>query len=94
MINLHGGVIASIIDVVSSFAIVSAGCYATGVSADLNVSYLSSAYLGDIITIVRIIYYIKHLNVMTNIGQSNRTRPALDWKKHWSTQQPTLKRIK
>ncbi|KAI8053371.1 HotDog domain-containing protein [Syncephalis plumigaleata] len=49
--NLHGGVIASIIDAVSSFAIASAGCYGTGVSTDLNVSYLSSAKRGDIITI-------------------------------------------
>ncbi|KAI8053213.1 HotDog domain-containing protein [Syncephalis plumigaleata] len=49
--NLHGGVIATIIVTVSSFAIASAGCYATGVSTDLNVSYLSSAKRGDIITI-------------------------------------------
>ncbi|KAI8054536.1 hypothetical protein BDF22DRAFT_775297 [Syncephalis plumigaleata] len=41
--NLHGGVIASLIVAGSSFAIASAGCYATGVATDLNVSYLSSA---------------------------------------------------
>ncbi|RKP24718.1 PaaI-thioesterase [Syncephalis pseudoplumigaleata] len=49
--NIHGGVLASIVDVASSFAIASAGCYGTGVSTDLNISYLSSADLGDTITI-------------------------------------------
>ncbi|KAI9594146.1 HotDog domain-containing protein [Syncephalis fuscata] len=49
--NLHGGITAGIIDIVSSFSIASAGCYITGVSTDLNVSYLAASELGDTITI-------------------------------------------
>ncbi|KAL2266012.1 hypothetical protein VTJ83DRAFT_5364 [Remersonia thermophila] len=39
---LHGGTIASLVDLGGSLAVASRGYYATGVSTDLNVSYLSS----------------------------------------------------
>ncbi|KAI0186250.1 HotDog domain-containing protein [Xylaria flabelliformis] len=39
---LHGGTIASMVDLGGSLAVASTGLYATGVSTDLNVSYLSS----------------------------------------------------
>ncbi|KAK9463120.1 uncharacterized protein V1516DRAFT_663151 [Lipomyces oligophaga] len=39
---LHGGTIASIVDLAGSLAIASRGMFATGVSTDLNVTYLSS----------------------------------------------------
>ncbi|ROW03453.1 hypothetical protein VSDG_01281 [Cytospora chrysosperma] len=39
---LHGGTIASMVDLGGSLAVASMGMWATGVSTDLNVSYLSS----------------------------------------------------
>lgn len=39
---IHGGTIASIVDLGGSLAVASKGLYATGVSTDLNVTYLSS----------------------------------------------------
>ncbi|KAI1198853.1 Thioesterase/thiol ester dehydrase-isomerase [Nemania serpens] len=38
---LHGGTIASMVDLGGSLAVASTGLYATGVSTDLNVTYLS-----------------------------------------------------
>ncbi|KAK5705967.1 hypothetical protein LTS12_028235 [Elasticomyces elasticus] len=38
---LHGGTIASMVDLGGSFAVASRGLFATGVSTDLNVTYLS-----------------------------------------------------
>jgi acyl-coenzyme A thioesterase 13 len=51
MATLHGGVIASLVDICGSLAIASTGDYLTGVSTDINVSYLSASRLGDVITI-------------------------------------------
>ncbi|KAL4902835.1 hypothetical protein BDW74DRAFT_157707 [Aspergillus multicolor] len=39
---LHGGTIASMVDLGGSLAVASRGLYATGVSTDLNVTYLGS----------------------------------------------------
>ncbi|KAL5333176.1 HotDog domain-containing protein [Aspergillus crustosus] len=39
---LHGGAIASMVDLGGSLAVASRGLFATGVSTDLNVTYLSS----------------------------------------------------
>ncbi|KZZ89019.1 esterase [Ascosphaera apis ARSEF 7405] len=39
---LHGGTIASMVDLGGSLAVASRGLYATGVSTDLNVTYLRS----------------------------------------------------
>ncbi|KAH7040971.1 HotDog domain-containing protein [Microdochium trichocladiopsis] len=39
---LHGGTIASMVDLGGSLAVASMGLYATGVSTDLNVTYLNS----------------------------------------------------
>ncbi|CAG8580141.1 6572_t:CDS:2 [Cetraspora pellucida] len=47
--SLHGGVIASLVDVCGSLAIASKGMHHTGVSTDLNVSYVGSAENGDIL---------------------------------------------
>ncbi|PSS15080.1 hypothetical protein M430DRAFT_123751 [Amorphotheca resinae ATCC 22711] len=45
---LHGGTIASMVDLGGSLAVASRGLYATGVSTDLNVTYLSSGgQVGD-----------------------------------------------
>lgn len=38
---IHGGTIASMVDLGGSLAVASMGLYATGVSTDLNVTYLS-----------------------------------------------------
>ncbi|KAI1125465.1 Thioesterase/thiol ester dehydrase-isomerase [Nemania abortiva] len=48
---LHGGTIASMVDLGGSLAVASTGLYATGVSTDLNVTYLSGGgKIGDKIT--------------------------------------------
>ncbi|KAI1810523.1 Thioesterase/thiol ester dehydrase-isomerase [Poronia punctata] len=48
---LHGGTIASMVDLGGSLAVASTGLHATGVSTDLNVTYLSSGgKVGDKIT--------------------------------------------
>lgn len=39
---LHGGTIASLVDLGGSLALSSRGLFSTGVSTDLNVTYLSS----------------------------------------------------
>ncbi|KAH8887587.1 Thioesterase/thiol ester dehydrase-isomerase [Thozetella sp. PMI_491] len=45
---LHGGTIASMVDLGGSLAVASMGLYATGVSTDINITYLSSGgKLGD-----------------------------------------------
>ncbi|RPA75920.1 esterase [Ascobolus immersus RN42] len=45
---LHGGTIASMVDLGGSLAVASNGLFATGVSTDLNVTYLSSGgKIGD-----------------------------------------------
>jgi len=47
---LHGGTIASMVDLGGSLAVASRGLFATGVSTDLNVTYLSSGgNVGDTI---------------------------------------------
>ncbi|KAF1983660.1 acyl-coenzyme A thioesteras-like protein 13 [Aulographum hederae CBS 113979] len=47
---LHGGTIASMVDLGGSLAVASKGLYATGVSTDLSVTYLSSGgKIGDMI---------------------------------------------
>ncbi|ERF74811.1 hypothetical protein EPUS_03195 [Endocarpon pusillum Z07020] len=47
---LHGGTIASMVDLGGSLALASRGLFSTGVSTDLNVTYLSSGgKIGDLI---------------------------------------------
>jgi len=47
---LHGGTIASMVDLGGSLAVASRGLFSTGVSTDLNVTYLSSGgKVGDMI---------------------------------------------
>ena len=49
--GLHGSVSATIVDWAGGIAIASTGLEKTGVSTDIHVSYVSSAKLGDILTI-------------------------------------------
>lgn len=47
---LHGGTIASMVDLGGSLAVASRGLFSTGVSTDLNVTYLNSGgKIGDLI---------------------------------------------
>ncbi|KAK4145588.1 HotDog domain-containing protein [Dichotomopilus funicola] len=48
---IHGGTIASLVDLGGSLAVASQGYYATGVTTDLNVTYISSGgKVGDTLT--------------------------------------------
>ncbi|KAF7959016.1 hypothetical protein EAE96_002536 [Botrytis aclada] len=50
---IHGGTIASMVDLGGSLAVASRGLYATGVSTDLNVTYLNSGgKVGDVLKAV------------------------------------------
>ncbi|KAJ8447770.1 hypothetical protein Cgig2_015133 [Carnegiea gigantea] len=49
--TLHGGAIASLIDLVGSAVILTAGAPTTGVSVEINVSYLDAALLNEEIEI-------------------------------------------
>lgn len=49
--GLHGSVSATIVDWAGGMAIASTGMEKTGVSTDIHVSYVSSAKLGDTLTI-------------------------------------------
>ncbi|TGO66975.1 hypothetical protein BOTNAR_0050g00090 [Botryotinia narcissicola] len=50
---IHGGTIASMVDLGGSLAVASSGLYATGVSTDLNVTYLNSGgKVGDVLKAV------------------------------------------
>ncbi|KAJ3360483.1 Acyl-coenzyme A thioesterase 13 [Allomyces javanicus] len=49
--NAHGGVLAALIDIVSSFAIVESGHPTSGVSSDLSTSYLKSAPVGSVLEV-------------------------------------------
>lgn len=47
---LHGGTIASMVDMGGSLVLASRGLYSTGVSTDLNVTYLGSGgVVGDVV---------------------------------------------
>ncbi|ORZ34405.1 HotDog domain-containing protein [Catenaria anguillulae PL171] len=45
--TLHGGVSATLVDVVGSLAVGAMGYHGTGVSADIQVSYLAAPKVGD-----------------------------------------------
>ncbi|KAF9115790.1 hypothetical protein BGX27_006402 [Mortierella sp. AM989] len=47
----HGGLLSHIIDTGGSLAIAADGMHATGISTDLNVSFVSGAKLGDKLSI-------------------------------------------
>jgi acyl-coenzyme A thioesterase 13 len=49
--GLHGSVSATIVDWAGGMAIASTGMEKTGVSTDIHVSYVSTAKLGDVLTI-------------------------------------------
>ncbi|KAI9310263.1 acyl-coenzyme A thioesterase-like protein 13 [Dichotomocladium elegans] len=49
--SVHGGLLATVVDVGGSLALASKGMYATGVSTDINISYISGAKEGDVITV-------------------------------------------
>ncbi|XP_057970200.1 uncharacterized protein LOC131159359 isoform X2 [Malania oleifera] len=49
--SMHGGAIASLVDLAGSAAIFSVGAPSSGVSVEINVSYLDAAYAGEEIEI-------------------------------------------
>ena len=49
--GLHGSVSATIVDWAGGMAIASTGLEKTGLSTDIHVSYVSTAKLGDVLTI-------------------------------------------
>ncbi|KAI3991909.1 hypothetical protein MKX01_012854 [Papaver californicum] len=48
---LHGGATASLVDIIGSAAIFTSGAKTSGVSVEINISYLDSAYLDEEIEI-------------------------------------------
>ncbi|KAG0264688.1 hypothetical protein BG011_006265 [Mortierella polycephala] len=52
----HGGLLSTIVDVGGSLAIAAEDMHSTGVSTDLNVSFISGAKIGDKLTIASAFY--------------------------------------
>ncbi|KAB5582937.1 HotDog domain-containing protein [Coniochaeta sp. 2T2.1] len=69
---IHGGTIASMVDLGGSLAVASKGLYATGVSTDLNVTYLSSGgKVGDTIKATALCEKIGKTLAFTTISFKN-----------------------
>ncbi|KAI9249012.1 HotDog domain-containing protein [Sporodiniella umbellata] len=49
--SVHGGLLATVVDIGGSLALASKGLYATGVSTDINISYISGAKEGETISV-------------------------------------------
>ncbi|CAG8498545.1 8499_t:CDS:2 [Funneliformis caledonium] len=48
--SVHGGLLSTLVDIGGSLAICAKGMHATGVSTDLNVSFLNAAKEGDVMS--------------------------------------------
>jgi len=48
--SVHGGLLSALVDIGGSLAISTKGMHATGVSTDLNITFINAAVEGDIIT--------------------------------------------
>ncbi|GAA5918176.1 hypothetical protein JCM6882_002318 [Rhodosporidiobolus microsporus] len=51
MQGLHGGLIASLVDTMGSLALASRGMFMTGVSTDINITYVRGAALDEVVQI-------------------------------------------
>ncbi|XP_076171413.1 acyl-coenzyme A thioesterase 13 [Ptiloglossa arizonensis] len=49
--SMHGGFISTLVDCVSTYAVMTQGNGVPGVSVDLNVSFMKAAFPGDLVTI-------------------------------------------
>ncbi|KAI8876311.1 esterase [Backusella circina FSU 941] len=49
--SVHGGLLATVVDIGGSLALASKGLFATGVSTDINISYISGVKQGETITV-------------------------------------------
>ncbi|KAI8333540.1 HotDog domain-containing protein [Chlamydoabsidia padenii] len=49
--SVHGGLLATVVDIGGSLALASKGLFATGVSTDINISYISGAKEGQMVTV-------------------------------------------
>ncbi|KAI9499006.1 acyl-coenzyme A thioesterase-like protein 13 [Zychaea mexicana] len=49
--SVHGGLLATVVDVGGSLALASKGMYATGVSTDINISYISGVKEGQVVNV-------------------------------------------
>ncbi|CAO3647011.1 unnamed protein product [Cunninghamella echinulata] len=49
--TVHGGLLATVVDIGGSLALASKGMFATGISTDINISYISGAKEGEIVTV-------------------------------------------
>ncbi|ORY98690.1 putative PaaI_thioesterase family protein [Syncephalastrum racemosum] len=49
--SVHGGLLATVVDIGGSLALASKGLYATGVSTDINISYISGAKEGQVVSV-------------------------------------------
>ncbi|KAG2172754.1 hypothetical protein INT43_000101 [Umbelopsis isabellina] len=49
--SVHGGLLSTVVDIGGSLAIASKGLFATGVSTDLNITFVSGAKLGQVLDV-------------------------------------------
>ncbi|CAH9123311.1 unnamed protein product [Cuscuta epithymum] len=69
--SLHDGVIAALVDVIGAAAVFVGGAPATGVSVDINVSYVGAAYAGDEIEIDAKVLGIKNAIAVVSVELRN-----------------------
>ncbi|KAI8329606.1 esterase [Choanephora cucurbitarum] len=72
--SVHGGLLATIVDVAGSLAIASKGLYATGVSTDINISYISGVKQGEKINIDARVDKLGKTLAFTSVELSNKGR--------------------
>ncbi|KAI8368061.1 esterase [Blakeslea trispora] len=70
--SVHGGLLATVIDVAGSLAIASKGLYATGVSTDINISYISGVKQGEKINIDARVDKLGKTLAFTSVELSNK----------------------
>ncbi|CAM0140692.1 hypothetical protein VKS41_007950 [Umbelopsis sp. WA50703] len=49
--SVHGGLLSTVVDIGGSLAVASKGLFATGVSTDLNITFVSGAKLGQVLDV-------------------------------------------
>ncbi|KAI8638019.1 esterase [Parasitella parasitica] len=72
--SVHGGLLATVVDVGGSLAIASKGLFATGVSTDINISYISGVKQGETITVDARVDKLGKTLAFTTVEMSSKGR--------------------
>ncbi|KZV22815.1 acyl-coenzyme A thioesterase 13 [Dorcoceras hygrometricum] len=70
--SLHGGATATLVDIVGSAAIFTMGAPTTGVSVEINVSYLDGAFVGEEIEIESKVLHVGKAIAVVSVDLRNK----------------------